>query len=62
MVEKIYVGILVDRVCRATEGLIDDEVSGFRSGRGCADEIFILKQIDQKAREKKMQSVCVWVS
>ena len=32
--EKIYEGILVDRVHRVTEGLIDDEQGGFRAGRG----------------------------
>ena len=42
---KIYVGILVDRVCGVIGGLIDDEQGGFRVGRGCVDEIFTLKQI-----------------
>ena len=35
VVEEIYAGILVDIVCRANEGLIDDEERGFRSGSGC---------------------------
>ena len=26
---------------------------GFRAGRGCVDQIFTLKQIGEKAREKK---------
>ena len=34
---KIYAGILVDRVHRVTEGLIDDEQGGFTSRRGCVD-------------------------
>ena len=40
-----------------TRGLIDDEQGGFRAGRRCVDQIFILKQIGEKAREKKC-SVC----
>ena len=40
-----------------TGGLIDDEQGGFRAGRGCVDQIFTLKQIGEKAREKK-RSVC----
>ena len=36
-----------------TGGLIDDEQWGFRAGRGCVDQIFTLKQIGEKAREKK---------
>ena len=34
-------------------GLIDDEQGCFRSRRGFADQIFTLKQIGEKAREKK---------
>ena len=39
-------GILVEKVCRVTEDLIDDEQGGFRSGRGRIDQIFTLKQIE----------------
>ena len=53
VVGKIYAGILVDRVRRMTGGLIDDEQGGFRVGRGCVDQIFALKQIGDKAKEKK---------
>ena len=41
-----YAGILVDRVHKVTEGLIDDEQGGFRAG--CVDQIFTLKQIGEK--------------
>ena len=53
MAGKIIAGILVDRVRRVTVGFIDDEQGGFRAGSGCVDEIFTLKLIDEKAREKK---------
>ena len=53
MVRKIYPGILVDRAHRVTGGLIDDEQGGFTAGRGCIDQIFTLKQIGEKVREKK---------
>ena len=46
-------GILPDRVHRITGGLIDDEQGGFRAGSGYVDQIFTLKQIGEKAREKK---------
>ena len=59
VVGKIYAGILVDRVCRVTEGLIDDEQGGFREGKGCVDQILTLKQIGEKAQEKKLN--CMWV-
>ena len=51
MVGKIYAGIIVDSL-KVPEGLIDDE-----KGRGCVDQIFTLKQIGEKAWEKK-RSVC----
>ena len=49
MVGKIYAGILVDKVCKVTEDLIDDEQGGFRAGRGYVDQIFNLKKIGEKA-------------
>ena len=33
--------------------MIDDEQGSFRAARGCVDQIFTLKQIGKKAREKK---------
>ena len=36
-----------------TEGLIGEEQGTFRSGRGCVDKIFTLKQMIEKMREKK---------
>ena len=33
MVEKIFAGILMERVHRVAEGSTDDEQRGFRSGR-----------------------------
>ena len=49
---KIYAGVLVDRVHKVIEGLIDDVQGGFRAGRGCVDQMFTLKQMGEKAREK----------
>ena len=56
VVGKIYAGILVDRVRKVTEGLIDDMQRGFRAWKGCVDQIFTLKQIGEKAREKKCRA------
>ena len=35
------------------EGLFDDVHGGFRAGKECVDQVFTLKQIGEKAREKK---------
>ena len=50
MVGKIYARILVDRVRKVTEGLIDDKQAVFRPGKGYVDQIFTLKQVGEKAR------------
>ena len=57
IVGKIYAGNLVDKVHRMTEGLIENEQGGFGAGSGCVGQILTLKQIDEKARVKKL-SVC----
>ena len=36
-----------------TGGLIDDEQRSFRKGRGYVNQIFTLKKIGEKARERK---------
>ena len=50
----MYVGILVDRVRRVTEALIDDEQRGFRAGKGCVDQIFTLKTYVRKHEKKNV--------
>ena len=43
LVGEIYTGILVERVLKATEDLIDDEQSVFRTGRGlCRSDIYLI--------------------
>ena len=37
VVGKIHAGILVDRIFKVTEDLIDDEQGWFRAGRGYVD-------------------------
>ena len=36
--------------------MTDAEQGGFRAGRGCVDQIFNLKQIGEKAQEKKRKA------
>ena len=36
-----------------TESLINNEQGGFRTGKGCVDQIFTLNHIDEKAQEKQ---------
>ena len=57
VVEKIYMGILVDKFCRVIGGLIDDKQGSFRKRRGFVDQIFTQNEIGESNREKK-QRVC----
>ena len=59
VIGKIYVGILVDRVRKVTEGFIDDEQERFKAGKGYVDQIFTLKKICEKTQEKNIK--CMWV-
>ena len=45
---KVYGRIVIERVRVLTEGMIGDEQCGFRSGRGCVDQVFVMKQMSEK--------------
>ena len=53
LVGKIYAGIRVYRARKVTKGLIEDEQRAFRAGKRCVDQIFTLKEISEKAQQKK---------
>ena len=49
---KVYGRILIEKVPSLTEGLIGEEQCGFRSGSGCADQMFVMKQMSKKFVDK----------
>ena len=57
VVKKIYTGILVERSHQVIEELIGEEQGAFRSGRVCVDQIFMLKQMSEKMKEKKKRGM-----
>ena len=46
-----YGRILADRIRKATEERVGEEQGGFRRGKGCVDQIFTLKQLNEKYTE-----------
>ena len=48
VVGKLYGRILINRIRDKTETVISEVQSGFRKGRGCTDQIFIVRQICEK--------------
>ena len=41
--EKIYGRVLISRVMESKKEQVPEEQGGFRSSRGCIDQIFVLK-------------------
>ena len=44
---------MISRVMENTKEEVAEEQRGFRSGRRCIDQIFVLKQLVEKYREKR---------
>ena len=52
MPDKLYGRILIEKIHSLTEGLIREEQCGFKSGRGCVDQVFVMKQMTEKFADK----------
>ena len=48
VVGKVYGRILINRVRKGTEVALGEEQGGFRKGRGCVDQIFVVRQLCEK--------------
>ena len=55
MVGKIYAGILVNRVRKVKEDLINDMQGGFRAGSECVGQTFTIKQVGDKEKRKNLE-------
>ena len=53
--------VLNDRVKGLSEGSVMDEQGGFRSGRGCLDQIFAVKRMIEKMIEKDKLMFMVFI-
>ena len=62
VIGKIYGNVLVRRMKELTSKGMDEEHGGFREGRGCVDQVFILRLITEKLREKnKIAMYVFWI-
>ena len=48
VVGKLYGRVLIKRVRAGTECAIGEEPCGFRQGRGCIDQVFVVRQVCEK--------------
>ena len=58
---KVFAKILNDRVRCLTEKRLLKEQAGFRSGRGCIDQIFIIRQLTEKYLEKDKKMYAAFI-
>ena len=58
---KVFAKILNDRVRCLTENRLLEEEAGFRSGRGCIDQIFIIRQLMEKYLEKDKKMYAAFI-
>ena len=49
------------RIARVTEDQVMEEQAGFRSGRGCEEQIFVMRQLAEKMIEKNRKMYAVFV-
>ena len=58
---KVYARILDERTRCVTESKVLEAQGGFRKGRSCTDQLFIIRQLSEKMIEKnkKMVVACV---
>ena len=49
---KVFAKILDAGICQVTEGQVMEEQAGFRVGRGCRDQVLVVRQLGEKTIEK----------
>ena len=52
VVGKVYGRVLIERIRCGTESMVGEEQSGFRRGRGCMDQVFVVRQVCEKYLRK----------
>ena len=57
----MFAEILNDRVQCLTEDCLLEEQAGFRSGRGCIDQIFMIRQLTEKYLEKDKKMYAAFI-
>ena len=58
---KVFASILNHRVRTVTKDKVMEEQAGFRRSRGCAEQIFVMRQLTEKMIEKGKKLCAVFV-
>ena len=54
---KIFSKIIIARIKRAVDNKLRSEKAGFRKGRGCCDQVFVLRNIIEQCTEWQRQLI-----
>ena len=60
VVGKVYGRVLIDRTRKGTERMVSEEQCGFMEGRGCMDQIFVVRQVCEKFRARGKEVLAFW--
>ena len=52
MVGKLFGRVLINRIKDGTEDVLMEKQCGFRRGRACVDQIFVVRQVCEQYLEK----------
>ena len=61
IVGKVFVRVLNERVKVQTVDKVMYEQEGFRVGRGCVDQVFVVRQVVEKTIEKDKEAYMAFV-
>ena len=61
VVMKVFSKVILNRIEPALDRILRKEQAGFRKGKGCADQIFILRHITQQCNEMRSPLVLCFV-
>ncbi len=54
---KVYGRVLIERIRLGTERMVGEEQYGFRTGRGCMDQVFAVRQVREKYLGKRKNAL-----
>ena len=58
---KLFTKVLQKRLQKMAEEVLPDSQCGFRSGRGCTDTVYCVRQLVEKAREHNTQVFMLFI-
>jgi hypothetical protein len=58
---KVFARVILNRIAERVDGVLRENQCGFRKGRGCSDQIFLIRQIIEKKIEYNEETVMCFI-